>query len=140
MPDNKKHFTWPQKVLFRHCDPAGIVFYPQYFEMINDAVEALFRERLEWPFEKMHETNGGPTVALEALFHAPSRHGDQLDLHMTILKVGRTSLTLHTEAKADSEPRFETKHTMVCIDEAGKSTPWPKPVRSNLESMIGARQ
>ena len=33
-------FTLTQKVLFKHCDPAGIVFYPRYFEMINDCVEA----------------------------------------------------------------------------------------------------
>jgi 4-hydroxybenzoyl-CoA thioesterase len=24
-----------QKVLFRHCDPAGIVFFPRYFEMVR---------------------------------------------------------------------------------------------------------
>ncbi|MEL6103010.1 MAG: acyl-CoA thioesterase, partial [Pseudomonadota bacterium] len=26
-------FQFLQKVLFKHCDPAGIVFYPRYFEM-----------------------------------------------------------------------------------------------------------
>ena len=45
------HFTYKQKVLFKHCDPAGIVFYPRFFEMINDAVEALFSDVLNWPFE-----------------------------------------------------------------------------------------
>jgi 4-hydroxybenzoyl-CoA thioesterase len=35
-------FVMNQKVLFKHCDPAGVVFYPRYFEMINDCVEALF--------------------------------------------------------------------------------------------------
>ena len=34
-------FTAEMTVAFRHCDPAGIVFYPRYFEMINDFVEAL---------------------------------------------------------------------------------------------------
>jgi 4-hydroxybenzoyl-CoA thioesterase len=37
-------FSINQKVLFKHCDPAGIVFYPRYFEMINDCVEAFFDE------------------------------------------------------------------------------------------------
>ena len=35
-------FTFLQKVQFKHYDPAGIVFYPRFIEMINDAVEAMF--------------------------------------------------------------------------------------------------
>ena len=31
-------FTMPQKVQFKHCDPAGIVFYPRYFELLNDTL------------------------------------------------------------------------------------------------------
>ena len=34
-----KVFSFSQDIGFRHCDPAGIVFYPRYFEMMNDAVE-----------------------------------------------------------------------------------------------------
>ena len=29
---------------FNHCDPAGIVFYPRYFEMTNHVCENFFRE------------------------------------------------------------------------------------------------
>ena len=39
-------FTYEEKVLFRHCDPAGIVFFPRYFEMINDCVEYFFADTL----------------------------------------------------------------------------------------------
>src|SRR5260370_493059 len=35
-------FVSQVQVLFRHCDPAGIVFYPRYFEMVNDLVEEWF--------------------------------------------------------------------------------------------------
>ena len=31
-----------RKVLFKHCDPAGIVFHPRYFETVNDCVAAFF--------------------------------------------------------------------------------------------------
>ena len=44
-------YEMPQKVLFKHCDPAGIVFFPRYFEMMNDCVEAFFDKVVEWPFE-----------------------------------------------------------------------------------------
>ena len=35
-------FVSQVEVRFRHFDPAGIVFYPRYFEMINDFVEEWF--------------------------------------------------------------------------------------------------
>ncbi|CPO21707.1 4-hydroxybenzoyl CoA thioesterase [Bordetella pertussis] len=38
-------FVSEVEVRFRHCDPAGIVFYPRYFEMINDFVEEWRRWR-----------------------------------------------------------------------------------------------
>ena len=71
------HFEIPQKVLFKHCDPAGIVFYPRFFEMINDAVEALFSDMLGWPFEKMHPDSGVPTAEFKVRFKVPCRQGDQ---------------------------------------------------------------
>ena len=33
-------------VRFSHCDPAGIVFYPQYFIMFNGLVEDWFNQGL----------------------------------------------------------------------------------------------
>ena len=32
------------QIEFNHCDPAGIVFYPRYFEMVNSVCENFFRE------------------------------------------------------------------------------------------------
>ena len=81
-------FTFTQKVLFRHCDPAGIVFYPRYFEMINDCVEAFF-ESLNYPFYEMHKAGHGvPTAQIETRFIAPSRHGEVLDLQLNCHKLG----------------------------------------------------
>ncbi|KAF5290196.1 hypothetical protein FQR65_LT20676 [Abscondita terminalis] len=39
---------------FRHCDPAGIVFYPRYAEMINDTVEHWFKHGLGMDFDCLH--------------------------------------------------------------------------------------
>ena len=43
-------FVSQVEVRFRHCDPAGIVFYPRYFEMINDFVEEWFDKGMGLPF------------------------------------------------------------------------------------------
>lgn len=140
MPGPCAPFSVTQKILFRHCDPAGIVFYPRYFEMVNDAIEALFSDQIGWPFEHMHQTHAGPTVALEATFSAVSRHGDVLDMCVSVERLGKSSLKLRTEGWCDNQLRFTVVNTMVCIDANTKSTPWPKSVRKKLEQLMGPQE
>ena len=126
-------FVFNQKVLFKHCDPARIVFYPRYFEMINDCVEAWFDERLGAPFEELHVYGGGvPTARIEAAFKAPSRHGDRLAIALHCLKIGRTSTDLSFEAKCGDELRFSAASTLVHIDNDGRPSRWPDPLRQRL--------
>lgn len=33
------YYTIKHRIRFSECDPAGIVFYPQYFVMFNDCIE-----------------------------------------------------------------------------------------------------
>lgn len=130
-------FEFTQKVLFRHCDPAGIVFYPRYFEMINDCVEAFFAESLGWPFEEMHLAGAVPTVEISATFRRVSRHGDQLVLTLDSADPGRTSLGLAFTAACSEELRFTARSTIVNVDAAGKPTPWPARVRDRLTRDAG---
>lgn len=140
MPGVETDFTLPQKVLFRHCDPAGIVFYPRYFEMVNDTVEAFFSDVLDWPFEAMHATHAVPTVALKSEFKAVSRHGDDLQLCLNVAHLGRTSLTLAIRAWCAAELRFTVEATLVCIDAKETPTPWPGAVKTKLERQMDKLQ
>ena len=127
-------FEFHQKVLFKHCDPAGIVFYPRYIEMINDCTEDFFDRVLDWPFEKMLESSGTPTVSTATEFQAPSRHGDQLVLTLAIEKIGRSSLTFTVRSHCKKEPRFSNQTTLVCVDNKGKPASWPDAVRLKIET------
>jgi len=129
-------FSYQQKVLFKHCDPAGIAFFPRICEMINDAVEALFCECLNWPFENLHKSQGVPTVALNIQFNAPCRHGDQLVLQVSVRNVGNASLTLNTRSVCNDELRFGADQTLVLTDADGQPTNWPIPVKSKLLEMM----
>ena len=132
-------FTMPQKVLFKHCDPAGIVFYPRYFEMINDAVEAFFDRAVGLPFEEMHRTHGVPTLTIETTFRAPSRHGDHLDIAVAPTRVGGTSVALAIRATCGGETRFENRQTLVFIDKRTmRPVRWPESVRAALTEATAA--
>lgn len=125
-------FTMAQKVLFKHCDPAGIVFFPRYFEMMNDCVEAFFDVALDHPFETLHHTTAVPTARIETRFVAPSRHGDHLTLTMCLEHVGRTSTRYRMTAHSGEELRFDTTATLVHVGSDGRPLPWPDALRARL--------
>jgi len=131
-------FAFRQKILFRHCDPDGLVFYPRLVEIINDGVEAMFAEALEWPFEEMLQTGGTPTVRLELEFQAPVLHGEALELTITPVRIGRSSLELTHAARVAGAPRFHARHVLVRIGAQAprRPEPWPEPVRARLEQMM----
>lgn len=142
-------------VLFRHCDPAGIVFYPRYFEMVNDLLEA-FLSDLGYPFSALHgELDAAvPTVGLEADFPRPSRLGEVLDIELEPLSVGRSSFRLRFTARHEDEVRFVVTSTLVYAHTKGdqgsgdqgsgglRSAPLPPPLanglRRHLEPLSGS--
>lgn len=121
-----------EKVLFKHCDPAGIVFYPRYFEMMNDCVEAFFEEVLCAPFPALHRGAGVPTAQIETRFAAPSRHGDVLALRLWLTRVGRSSASYEMTAACAGERRFETRATLVYVNAEGQATAWPAHLSKQL--------
>ena len=129
-------FVFRQKVLFKHCDPAGIVFYPRYFEMLNDAVEAFFDSVLHAPFEKLHRHGAVPTAQIEARFFAPSRHGDLLQVTLQCARLGKSSMALAFEAVCGSERRFDANSTLVHVDRGGNSADWPQPIRMKIQEQL----
>ena len=130
------HFTASQKVLFRHCDPAGIVFFPRYAEMVNDTVEALFAERFDWPFERIHRDGAVPTAQINLSFTAPSRHGDHLDLGVTVERIGGASLALTTRATCDGQTRFVAEQVLVYVDAQGIPQGWPDTFRRKVAELM----
>lgn len=132
-------FIFPQKILFKHCDPAGIVFFPRYFEMINDCVETFFDEAVGLPFEDLLVHGGIPTAEIRTQFKAPSRHGDRIELALDCTSVGRTSLGLEIVATCRDEIRFVSNSTLVFVDGNGRPTPWTPEVEAKLKAMMEGR-
>lgn len=131
-------FAFKQKILFKHCDPAGIVFYPRYFEMINDCVEDFFYTELNMPIENMHQKNSIPAAQIECRFIKQSYHGDHLILTLNCTKLGRSSLKLVIQATCEDQKRFLAEITIVYVDHNGKPNPWPDALRKAIESHLVA--
>jgi 4-hydroxybenzoyl-CoA thioesterase len=89
-------FRTPISIRFAHCDPAGIVFYPRYFELINGVVEDWCAQGLGMSFHEIHMVQGIglPTVHIETDFVKTSVMGDELIAELRVIKLGRASSTV----------------------------------------------
>lgn len=129
-------YIYSQKVLFQHCDPARIVFYPRYFEMLNACVESWFEEKLDCSFADMHGVlnKGIPTVTISAEFHSPSYLGDILEFELNVTAMGRSSLDIKVKVTCESEVRVNFNQRIVFIDsESGRSCAWPESLVTPLK-------
>lgn len=100
-------FTVRRLVRFSDCDPAGMVFYPQYFVMLNGLVEDWFTDGLQVNYAGFLGARrlGLPMASLQCDFKRPSRMGETIALRLRLLRVGRRSLTLDIRCTgADGAP------------------------------------
>ena len=119
---------------FNHCDPAGIVFYPRYFEMINSVVENFFADVVGRSFAQMHSVlpyTGVPTVRIEANFAAPSRLGEKVEFALQVVRIGASSLAMVITARHNEQPRLQVDLTVVWTC-GGRATRWPAVLRATL--------
>lgn len=133
-------FESQMQVLFRHCDPAGIVFYPRYFEMINDLVEQWFDQAMGLPFHTLHVQRrvGTPTVSVQCDFMAPSRWHDPLRQLLHVRRIGGASFQFDVRFEGlDGQPRLSARITIVTMDlDSMKATPLPADLRERLAGYL----
>ncbi len=111
-------FERPLTIRFSHCDPAGIVFFPQYLVMVNNLVEEWVSDGLGVPYAHMISTRrvGMPTVSLACKFTAVSRMGDEVTMGLSIARIGRSSLHLALGCRVGSQARFVIEQVLVFTD------------------------
>ena len=128
-------FERPVRIRFSHCDPAGIVFFPQYLVMTNALVEDWFNESLGVDYGAMIRTRrvGLPIVKLECSFSKPSQMGDTVTLSLDLLRVGRRSIAIRIAGHAGGETRFDAQQVLVTTSlETGASIDIPGDIRAAL--------
>lgn len=128
-------FEKKQLIRFHHCDPAGIVFYPQYLVIFDELIEDWFNEGLGIDFAQFHarERVGIPAARLECDFLAPSKIGDMLTLRLEVLHLGNASLKLGIEGHCQGQTRIRCIQVRVvaALDKL-RSLPIPDDLRQRM--------
>jgi YbgC/YbaW family acyl-CoA thioester hydrolase len=119
-----------QIIRFADADPAGIAFYPRLFDHLHEAFEDFFDCCAGRPYAQIiaQERLGFPTAHVTAEFLKPLRHGEVIDVELTVANIGQTSFTCHYRILRDKEVCATAKlvTTVVSLDEL---RPLPVPDR-----------
>lgn len=122
-------------VRFAHVDAAGIVFYPRYFEMLNELIERWFAEDLGHSFAEIHRERkfGTPTTGLETRFLRPSRLGDVIRFELSVKKLMEKRVLLDVSVSCEGERRVEIKLELAWVAfDPIRSEPWPEELRAAI--------
>lgn len=94
-------FSMEVRISFGHCDPAAIVFYPNYFRWFDRCFHTFLQERAGG-HRKVCEALGARGLGLMdvgANFPSPAMDGDLMVLDMTLAEWGRKTLRLDYEGR-----------------------------------------
>ena len=129
------HFERPIRIRFSHCDPAGIVFFPQYLVMTNALVEDWFNEGLQIDYAQMigRRRIGLPIVKLDCEFSRPSQMGETIMLTLAVTAIGRRSIGIEIVGDCNGETRFRAKQVLVTTSlESSRSIDIPTDIATAL--------
>ena len=132
-------FAKERLIRFSHCDPAGIVYFVHFFDMVGGVVEDWFREAIGLPFQEMHLERrvGFPIVNTGCEFFRPAHLGDTLRLELAIARLGRSSIEFAIRGSVAGEEKFRARHKVAMVSlESFKSLAIPEDMRAKMREYL----
>jgi 4-hydroxybenzoyl-CoA thioesterase len=121
---------------FGDCDPAGIAYYPRYFDLLNSVVEDWWGAMgVPWKTLFLQRRIGLPTVRFEVDFRAPAFLGDELLFSLSVTRIGKKSVDLEHTVRRDGTTLWRAMQILVVTSlETHKAITWPDDLRAALIS------
>ena len=110
-------FDWPIRVYYEDTDAGGVVYHSQYLNFLE-------RARTEWlralGYEQttLRDELGIVIVvhSLEIRFKKPAKFNDRLTVSMSILDLGRSSITFAQKILRNDETLIEAQVRVACVN------------------------
>jgi 4-hydroxybenzoyl-CoA thioesterase len=124
------------------CDPAGIVFYPQFFRMMNTGTHKMFAT-VGLPFHELtakYGTVGIPLLDVKSTFKSPAWHGDRITLHSSITEWRDKTFLVHHVMRAGDRVVFEADEVRVWAraDAIAPNGIRAIPIPAEIKGLFGA--
>jgi acyl-CoA thioester hydrolase len=127
-----------RRVEFVDTDMSGIMHFSRYLVFMENTEHAFLEAlgtRVQWREGEREMTF--PRVAVACEYLAPSRFGDELEVHLKVLRKGTKSLSYGFEISRDGETVARGRTTCACceLDGAGglRSVPIPEWIAERIE-------
>lgn len=135
--------TTQVEIQFGDCDPAGIVYYPNYFRFFDNATAALLSAAFT-----MHKRNwlehygiaGIPMVDTGARFLRPCSFGDVVDIRSEITELGRSSFSLRHTLSRGGEAAVEAHEKRVWVVRTPEGGIGSAALPDDVRQLLGADQ
>jgi 4-hydroxybenzoyl-CoA thioesterase len=134
-----KPFARERLIRFSHCDPAGIVYFVNFFDRVGGVVEDWFRDAVGLPFQEMHLERriGFPIVNTGCEFFRPAHLGDTLRLELAIARLGRSSIEFVVRGSVGGEEKFRAKHKVASVSlDTWRALPIPADMRAKMQPFV----
>ena len=110
--------TRNERIHWGDCDPAGIIYYPNYFEMFDRCTTAMLERAIgmtKYQYLIAYDFSGHPCVQTRARFLLPTRFGDDVVVESTVAKLGRSSIEVHHRLSKNEKLAVEGFETRVWV-------------------------
>jgi acyl-CoA thioester hydrolase len=132
-------FRYRLRVRYHECDAQGIVYNANYLTYHDIAITELWREAFgSW--NTFVADSGVDMVVAEAnvRYLAAARFDDEIDLLVTVPKLGTTSVTIASRLERGGDAIAEVELRYVVVDPGTHAkTAIPQPVRDALQPYAG---
>jgi 4-hydroxybenzoyl-CoA thioesterase len=132
-------FARERLIRFSHCDPAGIVYFVNFFDMVGGVVEDWFRDAVGLPFQEMHLERriGFPIVKTGCEFFRPAHLGDTLRLELAVARLGRSSIEFVVRGLVGGEEKFCARHKVALVSlDSWRPLPIPEDMRAKMQPFV----
>jgi len=123
-------------IRFSQTDMAGIVYYPNFFDMFQSVVEDWFDHALGIRYANLIRERkiALPSVHADCNFHSPARIGDILTLAVDLEHVGRSSIAIAIDGTINGEKTLNGHVVLVTLSlETFRSVSIPADIAARLE-------
>ena len=128
-------FRYTLRVRFNECDPQRVAFNANYLTYIDIAITDLYRQHFDGSYAEVMESSGVDVVVAEATlkFLAPARFDDQIDVAITVERLGTTAMEISALIGRDGDVLVTGELRYVFVEiENWEKTPIPDQIRATM--------
>ena len=134
-------FNYSRLIHWQDTDTAGIIHFTNYFRYMEEAETEFFRslgiQKLKTP---PFDTILCPRVSASCEFVKTVAFGDELNVHLKVVKIGRTSISYQFTFTCRENEVANGRLTVVCVQRDSNGEMKSVPVPDQLRDMLAIKE